>query len=247
LKTIRVDTIGSPDELDELEDRLIKEAQAAGKLSHPNIVTIYDVGKEGDLYYIAMEYLQGYTLEKMIQKKSELNYKLVAKIMIQACQALSYAHEKGIVHRDIKPANIMILDNFDIKVMDFGIARFGGSSMTQTGLAMGTPSYIAPEVLQGKRADKRSDIFSLGVVLYEILVGQKPFKGESISALIYCILNDQPPMPSTINDKTPTLFDRVVGKALVKNPEERFQNALEMETQLKEFVASFVVTRSFRI
>ncbi|MFH0931287.1 MAG: serine/threonine-protein kinase [Candidatus Zixiibacteriota bacterium] len=247
LKTIRVDTIGSPEEWDELKDRLIKEAQAAGKLSHPNIVTIYDVGQEGDLYYIAMEYLPGYTLDKMIQKKSELNYKLVAKMMIQACQALSYAHEKGIVHRDIKPANIMILDNFDIKVMDFGIARFGGSSMTQTGLAMGTPSYIAPEVVQGKRADKRSDIFSLGVVLYEILTSQKPFKGESISALIYSILNDQPVLPSAINEKTPTLFDRVVGKALVKNPEERFQNALEMEVQLKEFVASFVVTRSFKI
>jgi serine/threonine-protein kinase len=167
--------------------------------------------------------------------------------MIQACQALSYAHEKGIVHRDIKPANIMILDNFDIKVMDFGIARFGGSSMTQTGLAMGTPSYIAPEILQGKRADNRSDIFSLGVVLYEILTGQKPFKGDAISTLIYSILTDQPPMPSAINDKTPTLFDRVVGKALMKNPEERFQNATEMEVQLKEFVASFVVTRSFKI
>jgi serine/threonine-protein kinase len=248
LKTIRLDTLASPEEMTELVDRLVKEAQAAGRLSHPNIVTIYDVGQEGDLYYIAMEYLQGYTLDKMIQKKSDLNYKIVAKIMIQTCLALSYAHEKGIIHRDIKPANIMILDNFDIKVMDFGIARLGGSStMTQTGMAMGTPSYIAPEILQGKTADKRSDIFSLGVVLYEILTGQKPFKGETISALMYSILNDQPLMPSAINEKTPTLFDRIVGKALEKVPEDRYQNASEMEVQLKEFLSSFVVTRTFRI
>lgn len=248
LKTIRLDTLASPDEMAELVDRLVKEAQAAGRLSHPNIVTIYDVGQEGDLYYIAMEYLQGYTLDKMIQKKSDLNYKIVAKIMIQTCLALSYAHENGIIHRDIKPANIMILDNFDIKVMDFGIARLGGSAnMTQTGMAMGTPSYIAPEILQGKTADKRSDIFSLGVVLYEILTGQKPFKGETISALIYSILNNQPLMPSALNEKTPTLFDRIVSKALEKVPEERYQNASEMEVQLKEFLSSFVVTRTFRI
>lgn len=248
LKTIRLDTLASPEEMAELVDRLVKEAQAAGRLSHPNIVTIYDVGQEGDLYYIAMEYLQGYTLDRMIQKKSDLNYKIVAKIMIQSCQALSYAHEKGIIHRDIKPANIMILDNFDIKVMDFGIARLGGSAtMTQTGMAMGTPSYIAPEILQGKTADRRSDIFSLGVVLYEILTGQKPFRAETISALIYNILNDQPLMPSAVNEKTPTLFDRIVGKALMKDPEERFQNASEMEAQLKEFLSSFVVTRTFRI
>jgi len=248
LKTIRLDTLASPEEMAELVDRLVKEAQAAGRLSHPNIVTIYDVGQEGDLYYIAMEYLQGYTLDKMIQKKSDLNYKIVAKIMIQTCLALSYAHEKGIIHRDIKPANIMILDNFDIKVMDFGIARLGGSAtMTQTGMAMGTPSYIAPEILQGKTADRRSDIFSLGVVLYEILTGQKPFKGETISALIYSILNDQPAMPSGLNEKTPTLFDRIVGKALEKVPEDRYQNASEMEAQLKEFLSSFVVSRTFRI
>jgi CHASE2 domain-containing sensor protein len=248
LKTIRLDSLASPEEMAELVDRLAKEAQAAGRLSHPNIVTIYDVGEEGDLYYIAMEYLQGYTLDKMIQKKSDLNYKIVAKIMIQTCLALSYAHDKGIIHRDIKPANIMILDNFDIKVMDFGIARLGGSAtMTQTGMAMGTPSYIAPEILQGKTADKRSDIFSLGVVLYEILTGQKPFKGETISALIYSILNDHPQMPSAINEKTPTLFDRIVGKALEKDPEGRYQNASEMETQLKEFLSSFVVSRTFRI
>lgn len=247
LKTIRLESIASPEELVELKDRLIKEAQAAGRLSHPNILTVYDVGQEGDLYYIAMEYLQGYTLEKMIQRKSEVNFKIVAKIMIQACEALSYAHENDIIHRDIKPANIMILDNFTVKVMDFGIARLGGTSMTQTGIAIGTPSYIAPEVLEGQSGDKRSDIFSLGVVLYEILTGQKPFKGESLSSLIYSILNDQPPWPSALNDKTPAIFDRIVGKALMKNPDERYQNALEMEAPLKEFISSFVVTRSFKI
>jgi serine/threonine-protein kinase len=183
----------------------------------------------------------------MIQKKSELNYKIVAKVMIQVCEALSYAHEKEIIHRDIKPANIMILNNFNVKVMDFGIARLGGSSMTQTGIAIGTPSYIAPEVLQGKSGDKRSDIFSLGVVLYEILTGQKPFKGESLSSLIYSILNDQPLYPSAVNDKTPALFDRIAVKALMKNPDERYQSTQEMQVPLKEFISSFVVTRTFKI
>ncbi|MDH4223062.1 MAG: serine/threonine-protein kinase [candidate division Zixibacteria bacterium] len=247
LKTIRIDNIASTDDLTELKDRLIKEAKAAGRLSHPNILTIYDVGQEGDLYYIAMEYLEGYTLDRMILKKTDLNYKIVAKIIIQVCEALNFAHENQIVHRDIKPANIMILDSFNIKVMDFGIARFGASSMTQDGIAVGTPSYISPEILEGKPADKRSDIFSLGVVLYEILTGQKPFKGEVLSALIYSILNDQPPLPSVLNDKTPAIFDRIVGKALMKNPEERYQNAQEMQAPLKEFISSFVVTRSFKI
>lgn len=247
LKTIRLDSLASEDEIEELKQRLLMEAQAAGKLSHPNIVTIYDVGEEGGLQYIAMEYLKGYSLEKLIKKKTEPNYRIVAKIMIQVCDALSYAHQHGVIHRDIKPANIMILDDFQVKVMDFGIARFGATSMTQPGVAVGTPSYISPEQLQGKPADKRTDIFSAGVVLYEFLTRLKPFRGEDINSLMYTILNDTAPNPSAINDRIPTIFDRIVAKAMAKNPDERYQDASEISELLKEFVSSFVVTRSFKV
>lgn len=247
LKTIRLDYALSPAEISELKERLIREAKAAGKLSHPNIVTIYDVGEEGGLHYIAMEYLSGYTLEEFIQKKGELNYRIVAGIIMQTCEALSYAHQHSIVHRDIKPANIMLLDDFHVKVMDFGIARLETASLTQSNVAMGTPHYISPEQIEGKPADKRSDIFSLGVVIYEILTRQKPFLGENISSLMYRILNQEPLPPSSVNEKTPLVFDRIVAKCIAKKPEERYQEAEEISKAMKEFISSFVVTRSIRI
>ena len=247
LKTIRLDFALSPAEISELKERLIREAKAVGKLSHPNIVTIYDVGEEGGLHYIAMEYLSGYTLEDFIKKKGELNYRIVAKIIMQTCDALSYAHHHGIVHRDIKPANIMLLEDFYVKVMDFGIARLETTSLTQSNVTLGTPRYISPEQLEGKPADKRSDIFSLGVVIYELLTRQKPFYGENISSLMYRILNHHPSAPSSINEKTPLVFDRIVAKAMAKTPEERYQDAEEISKILKEFITSFVVSRPIRI
>jgi serine/threonine-protein kinase len=247
LKTIRLDFPLSPTETTELKDRLIQEAKAAGRLSHPNIVTIYDVGEHEGLHYIAMEYLSGYSLEDFIKKKGELNYRIVAGIIMQTCEALSYAHQHGIVHRDVKPANIMLLEDFHVKVMDFGIARLETTSLTKSNVALGTPQYISPEQLEGRPADKRSDIFSLGVVLYEILTKRKPFQGENISSLMYRVLNYDPPPPSSINEKTPLMFDRVVSKAMAKNPEERYQDAEEISQILTEFVSSFVVTRGIRI
>lgn len=247
LKTIRLDFALSPAEISELKERLIREAKAAGKLSHPHIVTIYDVGEEGGLHYIAMEYLSGYTLEDFIKKKGELNYRIVAKIIMQTCDALSYAHHHGIVHRDIKPANIMLLEDFQVKVMDFGIARLEAVSMTQSTGVLGTPYYISPEQIEGKPGDKRSDIFSLGVVMYELLTRQKPFYGENISSLMYRILNHDPLPPSCINEKTPLVFDRIVAKAMAKTPEERYQDAEEISKILKEFITSFVVSRPIRI
>ncbi|MGB2768297.1 MAG: serine/threonine-protein kinase [Candidatus Zixiibacteriota bacterium] len=247
LKTIRLDFPLSPTETTELKDRLIQEAKAAGRLSHPNIVTIYDVGEHEGLHYIAMEYLSGYSLEDFIKKKGELNYRIVAKIIMQTCDALSYAHQHGIVHRDIKPANIMLLEDFQVKVMDFGIARLETTSLTKSNVALGTPQYISPEQLEGRPADKRSDIFSLGAVLYEMLTRRKPFEGENISSLMYRVLNHNPPPPSSINDKTPLMFDRVVSKAMAKNPDERYQDAEEISQTLTEFVSSFVVTHGIRI
>jgi len=243
LKTIRLDFVNDPQEMEELKERLYREAQAAGKLSHPNIVTIYDVGSDGSLQYIAMEYLEGQTLEQMIKKKAKFNYRIIAQIIVQICSALDYAHSYNIVHRDIKPANIMIMKDYRVKVMDYGIARVDSSSMTKTGIAMGTPNYISPEQLQGKEVDQRADLFSLGVVMYELLVGRRPFKGENITSLIYSILNHNPEKPSNVDHDIPLLFDNVISKALQKSPRERYQRAGEIMRDLSDFVESFNMSR----
>jgi CHASE2 domain-containing sensor protein/predicted Ser/Thr protein kinase len=240
LKTIRLDFVNDPAEFEELKERLYREAQAAGKLSHPNIVTIYDVGSEGPLQYIAMEYLEGQTLEHLIKKKTKFNYRIIAQIITQICSALDYAHERGIVHRDIKPANVMVLNDYRVKVMDFGIARIDSNSMTKTGIAMGTPNYISPEQLRGLAIDRRADLFSLGVVMYEMLLGRRPFKGENITSLIYSILHHEPEKPSNVNPQIPLLFDHIVARALRKNPAERYQKATEITTDLHDFIESFV-------
>ncbi len=241
LKTIRLDFVNDRAEMAELKERLFREAQAAGKLSHPNIVTIYDVGSEAHLQYIAMEYLEGQTLENIIKKKVKFNYRIIAQVITQICNALDYAHDRGIVHRDIKPANIMILKDYRVKVMDYGIARIDSNSMTKTGIAMGTPNYISPEQLKGLPIDRRADIFSLGVVMYEMLLGHRPFKGDSITSLIYNILNHEPEKPSNINPEIPLLFDHIIMKALKKNPAERYQKTSEINTDLHDFVESFTV------
>ena len=241
LKTIRLDFINDPEEMAEMRERLFLEARAAGKLSHPNIVTIYDVGSEGTTQYIAMEYLEGETLEDMINRKVSFNFKIIAKMIVQICNALQYAHDWGIVHRDIKPANIMVLPDYTIKVMDFGIARVDSSSMTKTGVAMGTPNYISPEQLQGLEIDGRSDLFSLGVVMYELLLGRRPFKGQNLTNLIYHVLNTEPTVPSKINPRIPPLFDMIIKKALKKSPSERYQNAKEVALALSDFVSSFAM------
>ncbi|MCD6250623.1 MAG: protein kinase [candidate division Zixibacteria bacterium] len=239
LKTIRLDFVTDPEEMAELKERLHREAQAAGKLSHPNIVTIYDVGSEGSLQYIAMEFLEGQTLEDMIKKKTRFNYRIIAQMISQVCAALEYAHERGIVHRDIKPANIMVLGDYRIKVMDFGIARVDSNSMTKTGIAMGTPNYISPEQLKGAEIDRRADIFSLGVMMYEMLLGKRPFKGENITSLMYAVLNSDPEKPSSVRPQVPLLFDHIIGKALKKDPAERYQKASEVTADLQDFVESF--------
>jgi len=239
LKTIRLDFVSDESETEELRDRLMREARAAGKLSHPNLVTIYDIGSENNLHYIAMEYLEGQTLENLIKRKVQFSYKIIANIISQICLGLQYAHDQGIVHRDIKPANIMVLPDYSVKVMDFGIARVDSSSMTRTGIAMGTPNYIAPELLQGQPVDRRCDIFSLGVVIYELLTGVRPFRGENLTSLIYTIINEKPKDPSQINDNIPLLFDHITMKALSKDPKERFQKASDLMGALSDFVGSF--------
>ncbi|MFH2037508.1 MAG: serine/threonine-protein kinase [Candidatus Zixiibacteriota bacterium] len=243
LKTIRLDFVNDPSELEELKERLSREAKAAGMLSHPNIVTIYDVGSEGSLQYIAMEYLQGQTLEDMIRKKVKFNYRIISQIITQICTALDFAHNQGIVHRDIKPANIMVTNDYRVKVMDFGIARVDSSSMTRTGIAMGTPNYISPEQLQGKPVDKRCDIFSLGVLMYEMLLQRRPFRGENLTSLIYNIVNGEVELPSKVNKAIPLIFDRIIEKALAKDPANRYQHASEIAANLSDFIESFAAKR----
>lgn len=239
LKTIRLDFVNDPSEFEELKERLYREAQAAGKLSHPNIVTIYDVGSEGSLQYIAMEYLEGQTLESLIKKRAKFSYKIIAQIITQICSALDYAHERGIIHRDIKPANVMVLSDYRVKVMDFGIARIDSNSMTKTGIAMGTPNYISPEQLKGLTIDRRADLFSLGVMMYEMLLGRRPFRGENITSLIYSILHHDPQKPSEVNPQIPLLFDQIIMKALKKPPQDRYQKAADIAADLHDFVESF--------
>ena len=243
LKTIRLDFVSDPEEFAELKERLFREARAAGMLSHPNIVTIYDVGTEGKLQYIAMEYIKGATLEEMIRRKVKFNLRIVAQMIAQICSALEYAHSYKIVHRDIKPANIMVQQDYTVKVMDFGIARVDSTSMTRTGIAMGTPNYISPEQLQGRKVDHRCDIFSLGVMMYEMLVNKRPFTGENLTALIYSIVNKEPEPPSAVDSSIPPLFDRIIEKSLKKNPDERFQKASEISSALSDFIESFTPVR----
>jgi CHASE2 domain-containing sensor protein/tRNA A-37 threonylcarbamoyl transferase component Bud32 len=237
IKTIRIDRIDSDEEKDEMIKRLTAEAHSAGKLSHPNIITIFDVGQERNLQYIAMEYLEGTELEELM--KQVLEPCEAARIIKQTADALDYAHRRNVIHRDIKPANIMILKDGTVKVMDFGIARSDNMHMTQTGITVGTPNYISPEQLQGADIDGRADIFSCGVVLYEALTGKKPFSGENISALVMNILNHNPPKPSVLNSSVPEELDRITMKALQKTPEERYQTACDFSVDLKKFLETW--------
>lgn len=214
------------EEKEEYEGRFYQEAKAAGRLSHPNIVTIYDVGKSGDIAYIAMEFLEGCELRDLLREKRSLPVDQILDVVAQVASGLSYAHEHDIVHRDIKPSNIMLVRDGHIKITDFGIARMASSSVhTQTGMVLGSPKYMSPEQLLGKEIDQRSDIFSLGVMLYEMLTRVSPFTGENVNAIMFQTLNSAPPPPSALNRSVPEMLNFIVAKALAKDVEERYQNA----------------------
>ena len=217
------------------EQRFYQEARAAGGLNHPNIVTIHDVGKAGDVVFMAMEYIEGVELRTLIGEGRALRVSQAVSIAAQVAEGLAYAHQRGVVHRDIKPANIMVVANGPAKITDFGIARMRGSGdLTQTGTLLGSPKYMSPEQVIGKRADQRSDIFSLGVILYEMLCGAAPFNGENVTALMYQIVNFAPPAPSTINRAVPQMLDYIVAKMLAKPLEQRYQDAEEVARDLRE-------------
>ncbi|MGH8665666.1 MAG: serine/threonine protein kinase, partial [Burkholderiales bacterium] len=223
IKTIAKDTM-DPDEAVELLGRFKREAQAAGRLSHPGIVSIYDYGEEQGLAFIAMEYIKGKELRKYFESDQRFDLAQTVRIMCDVLDALDHAHRNGVVHRDIKPANIMITDEGRVKVADFGVARIESSMMTQVGTRIGTPAYMSPEQHQGLPVDGRSDVFSAGVMAYQFLTGERPFTGGGYT-IIQQILKQDPIPPSEINFSIPRTLDLVVGKALAKRAEDRFATA----------------------
>ncbi|MGV8057673.1 MAG: CHASE2 domain-containing protein [Smithellaceae bacterium] len=222
IKTLRYEEIDT-EQLAEVKKRFFREAEAAGKLSHPNIVTIFDVGEDYDIAYMAMELLDGSDMAKYCRKENLLPLKEIIRVVSCVASALDYAHANGIVHRDIKPANIMILNNGEVKVADFGIARVMATSKTQTGVVLGTPSYMSPEQIAGKKVDGRSDLFSLGVVLYELITGEKPFQGDSIATLMYNITSSAPPAIKDLSPDIPEKLVPIVEKLLTKDVDTRYQ------------------------
>jgi eukaryotic-like serine/threonine-protein kinase len=224
LKTIRKDVIDD-DQAETLLARFRNEAQAAGRLSHPGIVAVYEWGEADDLVFLAMEYVQGNSLREYFNRGTRFDGRDAVSIMVQLLDALHYSHEQGVWHRDIKPANIIIMNNGKLKIADFGIARIDTSNLTQAGAVMGTPGYMAPEQYTGHAVDWRADIFSAGVVMYQLLTGSRPFVGNA-EIIAYKICHEDPPSPSKVDPEHCTAqFDEVASRALAKSPVERYQTA----------------------
>jgi predicted Ser/Thr protein kinase len=234
IKTLRLDLHGT--DAEEMLARFKNEARTAGVLNHPNIITIYDAGEQDGMFYIAMEYMEGQTLQQLLKGGKRLPVEHAIDIVRQVCAGLDYAHSRGIVHRDIKPANIMITADGTVKIMDFGIAKGGGTSMTSAGHVVGTPNYMAPEQVKGKPLDGRSDLFSAGVVLYEMLTGERPFAGENITTIIYKIVNDVPADPRERDHTTHPGISAVVMKALSKDPDGRFATGADFARAVQGYL-----------
>ena len=238
IKTMALSQEFDEDELKEVKERFFREAETAGRLNHPNIVTIYDAGEEHDLAYIAMELLQGKDLAPYTKPDHLLPVQTVFSIVARVADALEYAHANHVVHRDIKPANVMYEPDSDtVKVTDFGIARITDSSKTKTGMVLGTPSYMSPEQLAGKKIDGRSDLFSLGVAFYQLLTGQLPFQGESMAQLMFKIANEPHAGLLTVNPALPPCASAIIDKILHKQPEQRFQTGADFARALRACAA----------
>lgn len=235
IKTIRFSDEFEEDVAQEIKGRFFTEAEIAGQLSHPSIVTIYDIGEDGDLIYMVMEYIEGEDLENFVNRRHLLPLRKVLDVVAGVADALDYAHGAGVIHRDIKPANIMILKTGGIKVTDFGIAKAISSSRTKTGVILGTPNYMSPEQIMGQKIDHRSDIFSLGVLFFQLLTGETPFHGDNLSSLLYQITQVKHPPVRHYNPKIPRVCEQLIDKALCKDPKARFKSAREMEKYVSLF------------
>lgn len=234
LKVLREDRVTS----EAFVQRFLKEAKAIGRLSHPNIVTVYDVGQDHGTIYIAMELLEGVPLNKKIQEKT-LTLSEIVHIGIQMAETLGYAHQKGIVHRDVKPSNILLQSNGQIKITDFGIAHIEDPSsavQTQAGEILGTPAYMSPEQVLSQPVDGRSDLFSVGIILYELSTGKRPFGGENIAAIFHSITHYHPPEPSQVNPNIPKKLSQTIMRCLKKEPGERFETGQALARALSEAI-----------
>ena len=223
IKTVNLPENPDPDTAEEIA-RFRREAQAAGRLTHPNIVAVYDYGETKDIAYIVMEYVDGPTLKSVLDKNERFTLPDIRRIMDDLLAGLQFSHDRGVVHRDIKPANVMLNSERRGKIADFGIARIESSNMTQAGTVLGTPAYMSPEQFRGEPVDARTDIYSSGVLLYQLLTGERPFEG-SVTSIMHKVLNVDPPAPSQLSVVVPPALDAVVLRAMAKRPEDRFPSA----------------------
>lgn len=224
---------------EDLLERFRREAKAAGALNHPNVVTIYDYGEDDGTPYIVMELISGSDLQKVARRGERFTVNESFRIIAQVLDALAYFHDAGVIHRDIKPANIVLLGNGTVKVTDFGIARQENSDLTATGMVLGTPSYMSPEQFIGEKLDGRSDLFSVAVVLYELLTGEQPFKGDTVPTIMYQVSHEEAAPPTKLNARLPGAIDNVMRKALAKKPDERYPDAQSFAAALKEVADGF--------
>jgi len=237
LKTINLALTGAA--LASFEERFFQEARSAGRLNHPNIVTIYDAGKADGVAYIAMEFLEGTSLREILDEQAPLSVPRILETVAQVARGLAYAHENGVVHRDIKPANIIVLKNRRPKITDFGIARLGEADGPASERA-GSPKYMSPEQIRGDvTLDGRSDVFSLGTVLYEMLTGKPPFAGESVMEIMQAVLEHTPPVPSVVDAHVPPELDGVVMRMLAKRPDDRYPSARSLFRELRRVDENF--------
>lgn len=245
IKTMALSQEFEGDELVEIKERFFREAETAGRLTHPNIVTMYDAGEEHDLAYIAMEFLKGKDLAPYTKPDNLLALPVALSIVARVAEALGYAHKNNVVHRDIKPANVMYDPESDsVKVTDFGIARITDSSKTKTGMVLGTPSYMSPEQLSGKKVEGLSDMFSLGVTLYQLVSGRLPFTGDSMAQLMFKIANEAHVDIRQHNPGVPACVAAIANKALAKEPEQRYQSCDQMAKALRLCLSSLKVTNT---
>jgi CHASE2 domain-containing sensor protein/tRNA A-37 threonylcarbamoyl transferase component Bud32 len=236
IKTIRFSDEFEAEKIREIKERFMREAEIAGKLAHPSIVAVYDVGEDYELTYMAMEFLEGESLLKYCRKGSLLPLRRALYVVSETALALDYAHKQGVIHRDVKPANIMLLKDGQIKVTDFGIAKAVSSSQTKSGIVLGTPNYMSPEQINGHQIDGRSDIFSLAVVSFELLTGQLPFHGKNLTNLFYQITQMKHPSPREINPKVPRPVEQILDKALAKDPAQRFPTGADLAKYLRAMI-----------
>ena len=242
IKTLQVDSNIPEDRIAEFRERFVHEAQYAGKLNHPGIVTIFDAEEVNGISYIAMEYVDGKTLEHIIDSDHDMPVSRMIEIMTEICDGLSYAHKNDVVHRDIKPSNIIIASDGHAKITDFGIAKVSTSSHTVVGTILGTPGYMSPEQITGKSVDHRTDIFSLGAVFYEFLARRKAFPGENLTEILYRVMNENPPPVSVVNPMIPPVFDNIISRALRRNAEERYRTIDFLEQDIKRVELTLTMT-----